>query len=215
MVRVGGGWDTLQNYLDKHDPCRCRRGKKSLHSSSIITSSWSIISSAKLAVMIHNLYWDQHYNLPEGELLLDCEWRWWLHPLKNSREIHCFEFLPLQSPVQSSHTFINYPPLQPIIGSHQYFMHLSSTRLSCRPQIHSWSLGCSHLFWLCFYDVFGDLYMGLQNQISKALWQVVIVKGLQEQDWTLLWNWHSDLWLFQSPLIMKPFIISCEFKLNF
>ena len=27
MVRVGGGWDTLQNYLDKHDPCRCRRGK--------------------------------------------------------------------------------------------------------------------------------------------------------------------------------------------
>ncbi|XP_043925668.1 GAS2-like protein 2A [Protopterus annectens] len=23
MVRVGGGWDTLQHYLDKHDPCRC------------------------------------------------------------------------------------------------------------------------------------------------------------------------------------------------
>ncbi|XP_036369200.1 flocculation protein FLO11-like isoform X3 [Octopus sinensis] len=23
MVRVGGGWDTLENYLDKHDPCRC------------------------------------------------------------------------------------------------------------------------------------------------------------------------------------------------
>merc|ERR1719365_190741 len=29
MVRVGGGWDTLQNYLDKHDPCRCRRGHRS------------------------------------------------------------------------------------------------------------------------------------------------------------------------------------------
>merc|ERR1719410_332914 len=28
MVRVGGGWDTLQNYLDKHDPCRCRRGHR-------------------------------------------------------------------------------------------------------------------------------------------------------------------------------------------
>ena len=28
MVRVGGGWDTLQNYLDKHDPCRCRRGEQ-------------------------------------------------------------------------------------------------------------------------------------------------------------------------------------------
>uniref|UniRef100_A0A6I8NBF1 Growth arrest specific 2 like 2 n=1 Tax=Ornithorhynchus anatinus TaxID=9258 RepID=A0A6I8NBF1_ORNAN len=23
MVRVGGGWDTLDHYLDKHDPCRC------------------------------------------------------------------------------------------------------------------------------------------------------------------------------------------------
>ncbi len=28
MVRVGGGWDTLQHYLYKHDPCRCRQGKK-------------------------------------------------------------------------------------------------------------------------------------------------------------------------------------------
>jgi len=27
MVRVGGGWDTLAHYLDKHDPCRCRSGK--------------------------------------------------------------------------------------------------------------------------------------------------------------------------------------------
>lgn len=24
MVRVGGGWDTLAHYLEKHDPCRCR-----------------------------------------------------------------------------------------------------------------------------------------------------------------------------------------------
>lgn len=22
MVRVGGGWDTLENYLTTHDPCR-------------------------------------------------------------------------------------------------------------------------------------------------------------------------------------------------
>ena len=22
MVRVGGGWDTLHNFLNKHDPCR-------------------------------------------------------------------------------------------------------------------------------------------------------------------------------------------------
>jgi len=27
MVRVGGGWDTLSHYLDKHDPCRCKTGK--------------------------------------------------------------------------------------------------------------------------------------------------------------------------------------------
>ena len=28
MVRVGGGWDTLQHYLYKHDPCRCKSGTK-------------------------------------------------------------------------------------------------------------------------------------------------------------------------------------------
>ncbi|XP_054749020.2 GAS2-like protein 2A [Lytechinus pictus] len=28
MVRVGGGWDTLTHYLDKHDPCRCAVHKK-------------------------------------------------------------------------------------------------------------------------------------------------------------------------------------------
>ena len=27
MVRVGGGWDTLENYLNKHDPCRRSTGK--------------------------------------------------------------------------------------------------------------------------------------------------------------------------------------------
>lgn len=30
MVRVGGGWDTLENYLNKHDPCR-RSGRKSFN----------------------------------------------------------------------------------------------------------------------------------------------------------------------------------------
>ncbi|XP_074593230.1 uncharacterized protein LOC141848972 isoform X2 [Brevipalpus obovatus] len=28
MVRVGGGWDTLGHYLDRHDPCRCRSGHR-------------------------------------------------------------------------------------------------------------------------------------------------------------------------------------------
>jgi hypothetical protein len=30
MVRVGGGWDTLEHYLDKHDPCRCSSSSKFL-----------------------------------------------------------------------------------------------------------------------------------------------------------------------------------------
>lgn len=30
MVRVGGGWDTLEHYLDKHDPCRCSSTGKCL-----------------------------------------------------------------------------------------------------------------------------------------------------------------------------------------
>lgn len=30
MVRVGGGWDTLEHYLDKHDPCRCSSTSKCL-----------------------------------------------------------------------------------------------------------------------------------------------------------------------------------------
>lgn len=29
MVRVGGGWDTLSHYLDKHDPCRCKTQHRS------------------------------------------------------------------------------------------------------------------------------------------------------------------------------------------
>ena len=26
MVRVGGGWDTLEHYIEKHDPCRLHVG---------------------------------------------------------------------------------------------------------------------------------------------------------------------------------------------
>lgn len=38
MVRVGGGWDTLENYLNKHDPCRCNRhrAEKYMKSSFIV-----------------------------------------------------------------------------------------------------------------------------------------------------------------------------------
>lgn len=40
MVRVGGGWDTLSHYLEKHDPCRCRNCEyiaPALSRSSILT----------------------------------------------------------------------------------------------------------------------------------------------------------------------------------
>lgn len=35
MVRVGGGWDTLSHYLDKHDPCRCKTSHKTAVSSKL------------------------------------------------------------------------------------------------------------------------------------------------------------------------------------
>ncbi|XP_076344508.1 GAS2-like protein pickled eggs isoform X2 [Tachypleus tridentatus] len=38
MVRVGGGWDTLEHYLDKHDPCRCKSGHR-LSTSAKLTMS--------------------------------------------------------------------------------------------------------------------------------------------------------------------------------
>lgn len=37
MVRVGGGWDTLSHYLDKHDPCRCRSQHRSSVAARLIT----------------------------------------------------------------------------------------------------------------------------------------------------------------------------------
>lgn len=37
MVRVGGGWDTLSHYLDKHDPCRCRSQHRSSVAARIMT----------------------------------------------------------------------------------------------------------------------------------------------------------------------------------
>jgi len=30
MVRIGGGWDTLESYLDRHDPCRCNSKRRHL-----------------------------------------------------------------------------------------------------------------------------------------------------------------------------------------
>ena len=39
MVRVGGGWDTLSHYLDKHDPCRCKAQHRSLVSARIVSKT--------------------------------------------------------------------------------------------------------------------------------------------------------------------------------
>ncbi|XP_050310516.1 GAS2-like protein pickled eggs [Anthonomus grandis grandis] len=36
MVRVGGGWDTLAHYLDKHDPCRCRAQHRPTQSARLV-----------------------------------------------------------------------------------------------------------------------------------------------------------------------------------
>ncbi len=50
MVRVGGGWDTLENYLNKHDPCRCPSDfllrKDSAVGSSIDPSASSNVSNS-------------------------------------------------------------------------------------------------------------------------------------------------------------------------
>lgn len=37
MVRVGGGWDTLAHYLDKHDPCRCKSQHRTSLAARLIT----------------------------------------------------------------------------------------------------------------------------------------------------------------------------------
>ncbi|KAL1502671.1 hypothetical protein ABEB36_007784 [Hypothenemus hampei] len=37
MVRVGGGWDTLSHYLDKHDPCRCRAAHRPTQGARLVT----------------------------------------------------------------------------------------------------------------------------------------------------------------------------------
>nr|CAD7199086.1 unnamed protein product [Timema douglasi] len=39
MVRVGGGWDTLSHYLDKHDPCRCKTAHRSPINAKLVLKS--------------------------------------------------------------------------------------------------------------------------------------------------------------------------------
>jgi len=49
MVRTGGGWDTLESYLDRHDPCRCNSKRKHL--------SFSVTSLLTKGCAITNIVW--------------------------------------------------------------------------------------------------------------------------------------------------------------
>lgn len=51
MVRVGGGWNCLENYLLRHDPCRsCRSGHKYANQAKVtISSNNNSFSSRKLS----------------------------------------------------------------------------------------------------------------------------------------------------------------------
>lgn len=48
MVRVGGGWDTLAHYLDKHDPCRCKAQHRSSVAARLITKTTNMGNGIEL-----------------------------------------------------------------------------------------------------------------------------------------------------------------------
>ncbi|XP_030041477.1 GAS2-like protein 2 [Microcaecilia unicolor] len=67
MVRVGGGWDTLEHYLDKHDPCRCT----SLSHKQALKSG----SGPKQAAPVHEIKArlmprEDHPNKPQATLIV-------------------------------------------------------------------------------------------------------------------------------------------------
>lgn len=54
MVRVGGGWDTLSHYLDKHDPCRCRAQHRSSITARLLPRNSSSNSGNGGGIELHN-----------------------------------------------------------------------------------------------------------------------------------------------------------------
>jgi len=54
MVRVGGGWDTLENYLNKHDPCRNYVDLNSSSSVSVNSNSGSCCMNANAIQQIRS-----------------------------------------------------------------------------------------------------------------------------------------------------------------
>lgn len=61
MVRVGGGWDTLSHYLDKHDPCRCRAQHRSSVAARLITKT----NAATNGIELHKaqVFYDRYVDL--------------------------------------------------------------------------------------------------------------------------------------------------------
>ena len=57
MVRTGGGWDTLESFLGRHDPCRCNSKGESFYPSksfeklSFIQSIYSINACSKREIL--------------------------------------------------------------------------------------------------------------------------------------------------------------------
>lgn len=54
MVRVGGGWDTLEHYLDKHDPCRCSSTSKCLMGEKATGREGPVSKGQPLTCCIHS-----------------------------------------------------------------------------------------------------------------------------------------------------------------
>lgn len=56
MVRVGGGWDTLENYLNKHDPCRCVSSNNNNNNESTASHFSGNFPLFSLYFYIHDIY---------------------------------------------------------------------------------------------------------------------------------------------------------------
>lgn len=67
MVRVGGGWDTLEHYLDKHDPCRCRQGHRTVAGSRVgFKTSTSGLERQLMSVTYERCEEGQHPSSPSA-----------------------------------------------------------------------------------------------------------------------------------------------------
>ena len=70
MVRVGGGWDTLGHYLDRHDPCRCRAGHRFSTSAKVTFTEGDDPSSGPKMVVTYNRPDEPNVNQVNGSVSL-------------------------------------------------------------------------------------------------------------------------------------------------